>query len=196
MGVSAEGERSERRASRRSTQQRGWLIVAAVVLGVLVLLVWWFGFRSSGGAGDPLAGGPGESVVLAGTPGAPVSVGAIDLRNSGKSDLVIDRVSLLDPTTGLRLVGMYARPEGESPIATANGFRWPRGASEVEGLTIVPNEQSGVTVVIALQVDAQGVYRSAGVRIEYHVGNRRYVKAYGLEIELCAPSRLYRARCL
>jgi hypothetical protein len=195
MGVSAEGERSERRAGRRSSQQRVRIVVLAVVLVLAVGLVWWFAFRSSGQAGEPLAGGPGGSVGVGATPGAPVSIGLVGLQNRGKSDVVIDRVSLLDPTTGLRLVGMYAPPEGKDVVGAANGFRWPRGAVEVEGLTIKPSGTPGDSLVLGLQVDAEGVFRSSGVQIEYHAGDRRYVKVYELGIELCAPVRLYKARC-
>ncbi len=196
MGVSPEAERSERRAGRRSSQQRTRIVAAVLLLLLGVALVWWLTSRSSDGPADgPLLGVSDASVAGPATPGAPVAAGALQLRNEGSDDLIIDRVVLVDPTTGMRLVGMYAVPADEGAAGIGGGFRWPRGASEVEGLTIAPSAKPAFRLVLGAQIDAQGVYRSPGIRITYHVGDHGYVKAFAVGLTLCAPPRLYRSRC-
>jgi hypothetical protein len=196
MSAPAEAERSERRADRRSSQRRARIAVVAVVVVAAVALGVWLTSGDEGSGGQlatSLSGG--NEVASAVTPGQPFSVGVVRLRNTGGSDLIVDRISLVAPTTGMRLVGMYARPEGENDLGSAQGFEWPRGALEVEGLRIVPNAKSGYDLVLGVQVDAQGVYRSRGLRIEYHVGDKTHVAANDLDIVVCAPPRLFRARC-
>ncbi len=197
MGVTPEVERSERRAGRRSLQHRNRIVLVAVGLLFIVLLVWWLASCSSeesaGGALTGTAEGPVSGPV---TPGTPVAVGVLELDNGGGSAIVIDSVSFVDPTTGLRIVGMYAQPAGESSLGFGGDFKWPRGAAEVDGLTLEPDAESGYKLVLGVQVDAQGIFRSPGIRIGYHSGTTAAEKTFAIAMTFCAPPRLYRARCV
>ncbi len=194
MGASPEEERSERRAGRRSTQQRGRLVVIGVVVLLTVLFLWWLLSRGGDEKGS-LASKEGETVSAPVTVGSVVSVGTLELSNDGGSAIVIDRVSLVDPTTGMRIVGMYAQPLGQSPLGFGGGFKWPRGAVEVEGLTLEPDAETAYKLVVAVKVDAQGIFRSPGFRIAYRSGDKSYEQSFPAAMTLCAPPRLYRARC-
>jgi hypothetical protein len=194
MGASPEAERSERRAGRRSTQQRGRIVVIVVVVLLVVLLVWWL-FGRSGDEQGSLASKQGETVSAPVTAGSVVSVGTLELSNDGGSAIVIDRVSLVDPTAGMRIVGMYAQPLGQSPLGFGGGFKWPSAAVEVEGLTLEPDAETGYKLVVGVRVDAQGIFRSPGFRIAYRSGDKSYEQSFQAAMTLCAPPRLYRARC-
>jgi hypothetical protein len=195
MGVSPDVERSERRAGRRSSTQRGRIVVIVLALLLVVLFVWWLTSRSSGSDGGSLASKGGGSMSVPVSAGAPMSVGMLELSNDGGSEIVIDRISLVDPTTGMRIVGMYAQPAGEAELGFSGGFKWPRGASEVEGLALKPDGAAGYRLVLGVQVDAQGIYRSPGIRVAYHSGDKTHETALRLSMTLCAPPRLYRNRC-
>jgi hypothetical protein len=195
MGVSPELERSERRAGRRSSMQRGRIVAIVVGVVLLVLLVWWLTSRSSDSEGGSLASKGGGSMSVPVSVGGPVSVGMLELSNDGGSEIVIDRVALVDPTTGMRIVGMYAQPAGQAELGFSGGFRWPRGASEVEGLALKPDGAAGYRLVIGVQVDAQGIFRSPGIQVAYHSGDTAHTTAFQLSMTFCAPPRLYRARC-
>ncbi len=169
-------------------------MIAAVVL-LLVLFVWWL-FGRSGDERGSLASEEGEAVSAPVTVGSIVSVGTLELSNDGGSAIVIDRISLVDPTTGMRIVGMYAQPIGQSPLGFGGGFKWPRGAVEVEGLTLEPDaEAGGYKLVVGVKVDAQGIFRSPGFRVTYRSGDKSYEQSLQAAMTLCAPPRLYRARC-
>jgi hypothetical protein len=90
---------------------------------------------------------------------------------------------------------MYAEPAGESSLGFGGNFAWPGSAAEVEGLTLEPDAETGYKLVIGVQVDAQGIFRSPGIRIGYHTGSKTYEKAFALSMTFCAPPRLYRSRC-
>ena len=73
MGVSPEVERSERRAGKRSSNNRGRIVVGVVVFVLVVLFIWWLTSRSSESEGS-LASKGGEAVSVPVTVGGPVSV--------------------------------------------------------------------------------------------------------------------------
>ena len=158
-----------------------------------MLVLWWL-FGRSGDEQGSLASKTGETVSAPVTAGSVVSVGTLELTNDGGSAIVIDAVSLVDPTAGMRIVGMYAQPIGQSPLGFGGGFKWPGGAVEVEGLTLEP-DAAGYKLVVGVRVDAQGIFRSPGFRVAYRSGDKSYEKSFQSAMTLCAPPRLYRARC-
>jgi hypothetical protein len=167
----------------------GLLAAAIVAAGALV----WAGSRSDVVAGGPLAYPEDYHDTLGFTVHlrAPYSWGLVVLRNKGDRPAVVQRITLVDQSGSLKVVGLYAVSE-DTPEAVgfAPGFDPGRGRT-VEGLVVPPGAGHGFQVVFGLEVDTKGVSGFRSVRVEYEVGKTRYAATLDHSVALCAPVEQY-----
>lgn len=152
--------------------------------------------RASGG---PLADDYRDAVGAPAVLGATYSWGHAFVINNGPPGTVVmlDDVSLVDPTKGLRVLGVYAISVGSDcqPIpGMIRGYWHPDCGRSVQGLAVLPGEKHGYGLVYGFVADAPGIYFVKGVRVDYHVGNARYSTILDVSARLCAPFAHY-ARC-
>jgi hypothetical protein len=141
--------------------------------------------------GGPLAGPGNASATSAPVPlGKPYSWGGTTLVNKGDEAVTIERVELLEVPEGMRVIGMYALPGGESGIGLGKGYD-PTGP-QFSGLTIKPD--NSYDVVVGLEITKPGAFTIPGTRVHYRVGTERHQAILSHGIRLCGPPEEYK-RC-
>jgi hypothetical protein len=137
--------------------------------------------------GGPLSDFVGNGVGATIKPGQPISIGGFPLRNRGDVPVIVDRVTLIDPEPGLRVLGIYAVRTTE--VGAMRGYAPPATARYPVNLGLGAGEH--YELVVGLTADKSGLlHASHGVRVEYHtVSGRKYATALGIEIAVCATTK-------
>lgn len=168
------------------------MLVAAAATVLLAFMAWRLIDSHRVHEGGPLAEPKafGSAALRGGLdPGEPLSVGQYILENTGSGPVRVDRLWLVEPTPGLRLVGAYA--SHESHVGARRGYGPPRSASHPVGLEVPPGRDAAYVVVIGVQADKPGRYVTDGLRVAYHRGGRRWETTLRQSIVLCVPESTY-----
>jgi hypothetical protein len=169
------------------------LLVLVLLTAILGGIAVWALSRPDVVEGGPLAYAKGYSDRLAFT--VPLdtaySWGLAILRNSGETDVIVERVTLVDETGTIRVVGIRAVPEtAADAVGFAPGFDSSAGGS-VDGLVVPPGRGNGFQLVFGLAVDRPGISGFRGLRVEYRVGDTRFATTLRHVVVLCAPVEQY-----
>jgi hypothetical protein len=155
---------------------------------VAVAVLLWFVIdavrvHSGGPLSDLVANGVGATIK----PGEPISIGGASLKNHGDMPVIVDRVTLLHPEPGLRVLGIYAVPMTE--IGAMQGYAPPSNARYPANFGIGVGEH--YELVVGLTADRSGLFHAPqGMRVEYHtVDGKKYATALGTEIALCVTNK-------
>jgi hypothetical protein len=153
-----------------------------------------------GGGSGPLADEQGWDEGSAGSSvpapvGTVLSYGLLTSRNRGDDDAVLDKVSLIHPSDGLELVGAVA---DENPhVGLLLGFPpkhvFVRRPKPVRGYTVPGKRRFGV--VIGFRGTREGRLTFHGLRLDYHVGSKRYHADYHVTGAVCAPPDEWSGHC-
>jgi hypothetical protein len=147
--------------------------------------------RSTGG---PL-GYPGESqsvdlsLGVAADRDVAISTGILNVENRGSTPLTLDRASVTEIESGLKVLGVYAvRIPARHLIGTERGFT-PEAGRPLRGLVLRPEEKAEIVIGVASKGDGSHAFR--GVRIDYSVGSQTFERHFDVSLRLCAPARRY-----
>ncbi len=143
---------------------------------------------------------PQRSAIVGGSVyadvGRPFTFSDVVMRNFGDYPIVVDGVSLVESTPGIKIVGLLAARTPPNWISGDADYPPPFSfpMRPLKGYVIPPGENAShksVLVIMGLEVSRNGVSGFSAVRIHYHVGSTRfeYIEAYGLAA--CAPSSKY-----
>jgi len=131
--------------------------------------------------------------------GAPIdldeaySFGSVVLRNAGDEPAVLDRLTLIDPSPGLEVVGMYTLPVPNARgVGFIEGFH-PEWGEPVAGSPVSPGRD--LQVVIGVRVAEPGRYEFRGVLVDYRVDDARHRANLQHSLRVCAPFERYERRC-
>jgi hypothetical protein len=164
---------------------------AAVVLAVVLLA----------GDGEPSAGPLGSDEVQGlGAPqeaGRTFTFGLPVAYNEGDEPAELERISLLDPTPGLKVVGTRVAGADRRLLYQSGDPNWPSrritDQHPVNGFEVAPQDtpegRRGVELVFGLRADRPGRYRTEGVQIDYRVGDTRHRSTMLIALRLCVPPR-------
>jgi hypothetical protein len=179
----------------------------AAAAGLLAVLAGggvgaWLALRPAAGvaSGGPLAPSSDRSFLSTGTPAnvrERISYGLLVLRGANARDVRLDRVELVAPEHGLRMIGSYVQPvDLGRGIAVAYGFPPPRpgpGRKPVADYVLGPAAK--VRVMIGLTVTRRGSFAFHGIALSYRANGRRYRTTFPLAGRLCAPKARWLSRC-
>jgi hypothetical protein len=169
------------------------LVAAAAAVVLAVVLV--------GGDEEPSAGPLGSDEVQGlGAPqeaGRTFTFGLPVAYNEGDEPAVLDRISLLDPTPGLEVVGTRVAGADRRLLYQSGDPDWPSrritDQHPVNGFEVAPQDtpegRRGVELVFGLRADRPGRYRTRGVQIDYRVGDTRHRSTMLVALQLCIPPR-------
>ncbi|MEV7390962.1 hypothetical protein [Streptomyces sp. NPDC091215] len=153
------------------------------------------GCSGSATAGGPLDGPDWEKVgsgqvCMPAKPGATLTFGGDELHNYGHKDVVVDKVSLLEPKA-LRLVDAVVLPTRNTFVGYSSHYpprkpaldglesAWDHRRPAV-GMTIAPQPDSTSdtarthNLVVAVRVTGRTKVGMAAVIVDYHVGGTKY----------------------
>jgi len=176
--------------------------IAAAVAALL--LVWGCGDDG----GSVRVGGPlerpefrdGSSLSLTAPPegiGRPLFFGMVVLDNRGSETATIDRIELVEPSRNARLASAYVVGADRDASATSSG-EWPpppwlfrRGSWRPALGAVVPPKATpqgriGVELLLVIDIPRREQYSFRAVRVEYHVGRRRYWIQVPYSFVVCA----------
>jgi hypothetical protein len=102
--------------------------------------------------------------------------------NRGDEPAVLERISLIDPTPGLKVIATrVAGPDRRIFFFAAEPYWPPREITDlhpVRGFEVAPQDEPdgdrGVELVFGARADQPGRYRTHGVRIDYRVGDTEH----------------------
>jgi hypothetical protein len=151
--------------------------VAAAALALAVVL---------GGDDEPTPGPLGtdevQSLGFSHEVGRDFTFGLPVAFNRGDEPAFLERISLIDPTPGLKVIATrVAGPDRRIFYFSADQFWPPREITDlhpVRGFEVAPQDEPdgdrGVELVFAARADRRGRYRTHGVRIDYRVGDTEH----------------------
>jgi hypothetical protein len=162
--------------------------LVCTVLGALLVLL------AGGGGQGRASGGPLTSDGF-GIAGAKREVGRVVttsfvVTNHSQSPATIERIRLVRPDPGLRLVGVRTLPLAKARGApglvdgfppTDIRFKGPRGAVGAS----IPH--GSTLFLVGLTATRPGIQAAHHVVVDYHVGVQRFQAVYSLEVYLCTP---------
>jgi hypothetical protein len=185
---------------RRPNYTRLPLITAAVVVFVAPIggfLAVRGGASSTSHAGPLIGPQPSSTSVFATALGTPVMVGDWYLANTGSKPAVVQRIALIDPTPGLRVVAINLahfskQSRGAESYYPQPGLRlYPVG-----GLRIPPGGlPQAIEIVAGLAVTKPGHFNSSGLSVSYTVGDRHYTMTVLEGTGVCYPLSAYPNGC-
>jgi hypothetical protein len=183
------------------------LLVGGFLAAVIATIV-----LAGGSNREVLKGGPlakpglrmGESAVMG--VGQSGTYGAETITNRGNVPAVLDRVSFLDRSPGLEIIGplvMHVRTQPGLPaLATGLIRQFPpphEGARlhPVKGFRIAPHRswKDDVELLIGFRAHGRGRLSYSGLELHYHVGDTHYVTTYPDPLVICAPRSFPLSRC-
>lgn len=192
--------RAKRSVSRRVGVYMLIALLVAAGLGAL-LLTRTAPSRTTGPLYDPRYAGSG--IAFSVNAGQQFSWAYTTLDNKAATPIVVESVSLIHPSPGLRLVQTQAFPAAFGPRVMVNSRRFPpkilAGASgipqgavpfrDVAGLTIPPTSSpvGGFILLLHLQVTGSGPFGASGVKVNYRVGTMQYTATFPDAIAVCVP---------
>ena len=200
-GIGAVPRRSRRRWSVGAVAAAG--LVAA---GVVVLAI------AERGSEEVIRGGPladpgasmGEAALM--DVGRVGTYGAETIENHGTETAVLDRVTFVGLTPGLRILGpLVARVRTQPGVpALVTGlvrrFPPPHAGTTLHPLAGFPVRPSrswrdAVELLIGFRPLREGVLSYRALELHYHVGDRRYLARYPDPLVICAPYSFPLSRC-
>jgi hypothetical protein len=182
----------------RRTPVRLLLAAAALGAAVAVALVVFASDDDDGPTPGPLGS---DEVVGLGAPqeaGRDFTFGLAVAYNRGDEPAVLERISLVDPTPGLRVIETRVAGPQRRLLYQAGDYRWPSpeitDLHPVRGFEVAPRDQPdgrrGVELVFRLRVDRPGRYTARGVQIDYRVGDTSHRSRLTTAYRVCAvPER-------
>ncbi len=119
--------------------------------------------------------------------GVPFGYGQTVAFNNGKRPAVLERISPVGATPGLRVLGTYAGGPGRKYLYYTSSSRWPdrtrfSDLHPVVGFSVAPRSQRGVELVFKLVADRPGGYEFRRIAVDYRVGDTRH------HVELRGPA--------
>jgi len=188
---------------RRMSLRRWLLVLAALaVAGLVGLAVWWFGVREP--TPGPLDADIGESVGVGRPAGAEWGYGFAVVYNESDKPAVLERISLVDATPGLEVVGTGIAGPDRKILSMATWMEQPDELGRivpVEGFRLAPvsepDGERGAELVFRIRTPRPGDYTSSAVAVEYTVDGKehRSVLGYGLGVCVQPPDRFDKPRC-
>lgn len=187
-------------------------IAAAVVVGGLAAAATTVLVLADGSGEDVIRGGPladpGGTMAEAALMhvGQAGTYGVETIENHGPEVAVLDGVTFVGLTPGLRMLGplaLHVRTQPGLPaLVTGLVRRFPpphEGATlhPVAGFRIRPwrSWQDAVELLIGFRPLRKGVLGYRALELRYHVGDRRYVTTFPDPLTVCAPYSYPLQRC-
>ena len=169
--------------------RRQWLTgTAAVVLAAVVAFgVWRIGIRDP--PPGPLDEDTGEWVGIGKPAGVEWGYGQAVIYNRSTRKVVLERISLIDPTPGLEVLSASVAGADRRSFSQATWTERPADVDDIHavaGFEVTPVDQPGgergVELIFQLRADRPGDYTSSGITIDYTVDgdDRRSVIRSGL----------------
>jgi hypothetical protein len=177
------------RAARRAAAA----LVAAGCVAAVALLA-----RDSLPTAGPLIADDGASLGIGRTAGETFAYGLPYVGNDGDEPARLQRISPVEPTPGLRVVGTRVAGARRRDLAWAATPAWPdRNLSDVhpvDGFEIGPLKargwRRGAELIFILRApEAPGRYRFKSIQVDYRVGRRRHRDRFHFGLQICVTPR-------
>ena len=178
------------------------IVAVAAVVVVAAGVGAFFALRSGGDAvssGGPLVA-PKDGYFSASIPidvGKPASFGLLVVANKQREPITLERVELVEPTPGLRLVGSYAQPTGSGlGVGLLSGFP-PSGAGpnrhDVAGYALAHGAEARIVVGVASA--RTGSFDAKALRLYYRAKGKQYRDDWPFAVRVCSPAKPWAGRC-
>ena len=183
---------------------RRWAIALAVIAaaGLVALAVWRFGFREP--PPGPLDADLGEWVGVGRPAGSEWGYGFAVVYNQGDQPAVLERISLVDATPGLEVVGTGIAGADRKILSMATWVEQPDDLGRivpVKGFRLAPASEPGgdrgAELVFRLRTPKPGDFTSSAVAVEYTVDGEKYRSEIGYRLGVCVqpPAEFDKPRC-
>jgi hypothetical protein len=195
-------------SSSRSRRRRPLLLVLALMLLAIVagVAAWLLLGGDEPVTPGPLGTGERSGVGVGQRAGVPFGYGLPVAVNRGSEPAVLDRIELVDPPAGLRVLETRVGGLERKYLWYASSTRWPdperfSDLQPVRGFRVPPQSapggDRGVELVFALQADKPGRYAFDRVAVAYHVGDRRHRAELtnGLRVCVAPPGQAPTRNC-
>jgi hypothetical protein len=181
----AAGAASAAPAPTGAAQRRRALAALAVLLALAAagagarLLLSDAGQPSLG----PLTTHTTDSVAFGQPAGVTFAWGVPVVFNPGDEPAVLDRVTLLDATPGLRVLKVDVGGPNRKYLFSGQAYKWPDPENftdlhPVSGMRVHPADtkpgERGVELVFVMQADEPGQYRATHIAADYHIGDTKH----------------------
>ncbi len=173
----------------RLPRSRPAVLLGSAVAALLIAVAGWMVTRGSASTSP----GPLTTVTISATGIAPtsletpVTIGDWFLANPSHGLAVVDRITLIRPDPGLRVLGLKLAHFDRHSVGAYDGY--PRKGQQlyaVNELPIRPGER--VEIVAGLQINKTGSYRAHGLMVDYHIGDKHYRLMVPEAVALCYPA--------
>jgi hypothetical protein len=183
---------------------RQWLLAPAVLAaaGLVALAVWRLGFREA--PPGPLDADLGEWVGIGRPAGSEWGYGFAVVYNQGDQPVVLERISLVDATPGLEVVGTGIAGPDRKYGSLATWIEMPADLGRivpVEGFRLAPVDEPGgdrgAELIFRIRTPRPGDYTSSAVAVEYTVDGKQHRSEIGYRLGVCVqpPAQFDKPRC-
>lgn len=171
------------------------------LIGVVVAAaLLWLAVRSLGEPSPgPLGSADASSLGIGRLAGVDFAYGLPVVINSGDEPAVLERIELVDPTPGLRVVETLIAGPGRRVFGTASTHNWPDDRNritdlhEVRGFEVQPQHVArwdrGAELVFVLRADEPGRYLFNAVAVNYRVGDDEHRTVVENGLGVCVTLR-------
>jgi hypothetical protein len=184
---------------------RRLVAVAALVVCIVAVAAVYASGRGGGDVAGPLrlpTHEVADSIITTGL-GRSVALGTILTSNPAAQPAVLDKVTLIDPTSDLRFAGAYAALVGrDTPKGAWGVAHWPPPGEKLHPLSGVavpansldPNT-GNVQIVLRLALDRAGTGTFRSFALDYHIGSHHYHAVVPEGFRICYPLSRYKGHC-
>jgi hypothetical protein len=180
---------------------RRWLLALALV-ALAGIGVWRLAVREA--PPGPLDGDIGEWVGVGRPAGAEWGYGFAVVYNQGDEPAVLERISLVDATPGLEVVGTGIAGADRTYGSLATWMELPDDFGPVvpvEGYELAPFDEPegkrGAELIFRIRTPRAGDYTASAVAVEYTVDGEEHRSELGYRLGVCVqpPAEFDKPRC-
>jgi hypothetical protein len=178
-------------------RRRSWRPALALV--VAGAAIWFATHHAWGVTPGPLINDVGESVSIPRATGQVWVYGDAITWNAGSRPAVLNRIALVKPTPGLKVLDTFVSGPRRKLLGLATWGEWPskefQDVHRVAGFQVAPRDRPsgdrGVELLFVLRSDQPGRYSAPGVVVDYTVDGKAHRRYLNFAIGVCvhAPSK-------